>query len=97
MLFEFYLQTGCRLSEVSGLNVGYFYHDHTSSEGNREPDIYAIPIEYVKEHHIHDKGWEKVRWNSPKEIEQFKGGQGFELIAKALGVEKPSRPTKEEK
>lgn len=58
----------------------------------REPEFYTLPAPFVREHHYHSGGWEKVSLlGLDGEIESYKDGAGFELIARALGVLRPSR------
>jgi hypothetical protein len=51
----------------------------------------ALPIAFVKKHHDRSTSWEKLKLRN-LDIEKFKNDKGFELIAKALSVDYPSRP-----
>jgi hypothetical protein len=74
------------------LNIGNFYRGRDGSTGAREPDYYTFPREFIREHHIETGGWEKVMISGLKEeIEKYKGEAGFELIAKKLGVPRPTK------
>jgi hypothetical protein len=56
----------------------------------REIEIYTLPNEFIREHHITTSSWQKVRLRKLEdEIEVFKGEAGFEQIARCLGVPKP--------
>jgi hypothetical protein len=74
------------------LNIGnYFGKKPDCAAGRREPEFYTLPVEFIKQHHDKKSSWEKVRLRN-LDIEQYKNGNGFELIAVALGVEYPVRP-----
>ena len=73
------------------LNIGYYYKKRVDSESGRsEPEFYTLPVEFVKEHHIKTKAWEKIRVKG-REVEYFRNDAGFELIATDLGIPYPSR------
>lgn len=75
------------------LNIGKFYGKNDGSDGSGELEIYTLPNEFIREHHNASTSWQKVRLRGLEaEIEQYKGEKGFEQIAQALGV---TRPTKE--
>jgi hypothetical protein len=74
------------------LNIGnYFGKNPDCAAGCREPEFYTLPAEFIRQHHNRRSSWEKVRLGN-LDIEQYKNGKGFELIAAALGIEYPTRP-----
>ena len=73
------------------LNIGNFNRKGECHTGRREPEFYTFPISFIKQHHNKNSSWEKVRTKG-LEIEQYRNGQGFELIAQALDIPYPSRP-----
>ncbi len=73
------------------LNIGYFYRRRPTHEGIREPEFYTLPVNFVKKHHkIVKSGWQKVSTKN-LDIDCYKNENGFELIAKDLGIKYPSR------
>lgn len=77
---------------VAFLNIGRFGGRRDGSEGIREPEFYTLSNEFIRRHHDVRSVWQKVRLGGlSTEIAPFKNEDGFELIAKKLGV---SRPTK---
>ena len=76
------------------LNIGNFLakRKHDCLEGRHEPEFYTLPITFIKEHHDDSSSWEKIRLRNLA-IEEYKNDQGFDLIAQALGIEYPSRPS----
>jgi hypothetical protein len=75
---------------VAFLNIGNFYGRNDGSTGEREPEFFTLPNEFVRKHHNVTSTWQKVRLkNLDAEIAEFKNGLGFELIANALGIPRP--------
>lgn len=60
--------------------------------GRREPEFYTLPVSFIREHHDKSSSWEKVNLASLT-IEEFRNDLGFELIAQALEIEYPERPS----
>jgi hypothetical protein len=74
------------------LNIGNFFDGNDGTTGMCEPEFYTLPVDFVREHHYHSGGWEKVSLRGlDKDIAPFKNEAGFELIAEALGIPRPSR------
>ena len=73
------------------LNIGNFTRKGESVTGRKEPEFYTFPLDFIKEHHDKSSSWEKVRTRGA-DIERYKNDIGFELIARALGIDYPSRP-----
>lgn len=77
---------------VAFLNIGCFFQGKDGSTGLREPEFYTFPSSFIREHHEKTSTWQKVRLRPlGDEIEVFKNQCGFELIAQALGVARPSK------
>ena len=72
------------------LNVGKFYRKRATQERS-DPEFYTLPVEFVRQHHDKSTSWEKLRLRG-LDIKQYKNADGFELIAKALGIEYPAKP-----
>ena len=74
------------------LNIGKFFGKNDGTSGEREPEFYTLSREFIREHHNASSSWQKVMLKSlQSEIEPFKGGLGFELIAEKLGVSRPRK------
>ena len=74
------------------LNIGKFYGKNDGSDGLRELEMYTLPNDFIRKHHIATSSWQKVRLrNLEHEIEKYKGEAGFEQIANCLGVPKPTK------
>jgi hypothetical protein len=74
------------------LNIGEFFGGKDGTKGAAPPEFYTLPAGFVAEHHRADSSWQKVRLRGLDEIlKPYRDEAGFELIAKALGVDKPSR------
>jgi len=70
-------------------NLGYYNRKKPILEGYAQPEIYTLPIDYIKAHHKKSKsGWARVRTRGI-EMEPYKNEKGFEMIAKDLGIPYP--------
>ena len=74
------------------LNIGKFYRGHDGTTGAAPPEFYTFPPEFIREHHNVTKAWQRVKLRGlDQEIEPYRGEAGFEQIARALGVPRPTR------
>lgn len=74
------------------LNIGAFSRRKDGSTGAEAPEFYTLPAEFVREHHRPGSKWQKVELRGlDEELKPFRDDAGFELIARALGVQKPMR------
>ncbi len=65
------------------------------SAGWREPGLYTLSKDFVRQHHNATSNWQKVRHGSLQaEIEAFRKEGGFELIAQTLGNPRPTKVRK---
>lgn len=74
------------------LNIGEFFRGGDGTTGEREPEFYTLPAVFIREHHYHSGGWQKVSLRGlDTTIASYKNEAGFELVARALGIPRPSR------
>lgn len=72
------------------LNIGYFYRKRPSREGATNPEFYTLPRSFIIQHHNVAGGWERVLTKG-KDMARYHNEEGFEQIARDLGVPYPSR------
>jgi hypothetical protein len=70
------------------LNIGNFYKKNLKQTNKDEPEIFVLPVEFVKKNII--KGNRISKINS-KKLDLAKFQNNFELIAKQLKIKYPSR------
>lgn len=76
---------------VAFLNIGYFYKKGVSAiKGKRDPEFFTLPMEFIRKHHRKTSVWQKVMTRG-LDIEKYKNDSGFDLIAKELGINYPSK------
>jgi hypothetical protein len=73
------------------LNVGHFYKKTaTSKEGREAPEFYTLPVNFIKKHLDKRYSWQKINLRDLN-IDKYKNERGFELIARKLKIDYPSR------
>ena len=78
------------------LNIGNFYRRKGYAQADGSPEYYTLANEFIRAHHYKSATWQKVNLKSLQaDIAPFRDDQGFELIAKALGVPRPQRMPKD--
>jgi len=77
---------------VAFLNIGNFFGKNDGSSGEREPEFFTLPRDFVRQHHDASSSWQKVQLRKlESEIESFKNQRGFEQIAQKLGIRFPRK------
>ena len=73
-------------------NIGNFFGRSDGSDGEREPEFFTLPREFVREHHDATSSWQRVKLRGlASKIEPYQNDQGFESIAQRLGVVRPTK------
>ena len=79
------------------LNIGNFFGKKECGPEGYKPEFYTLPSKFAREHQDPKSKWGLVKLRGlEEELEQYKNECGFEQIAKALGIPKPSRPEKKQ-
>ena len=74
------------------MNIGKYYGKHSGEDGGDAIEFYTLPNEFIRKHHNKSTTWEKVMLKPLlNEIEIYKNENGFEYIAKDLGIGKPKK------
>ena len=77
---------------VAFLNFGTFGRGGDGSTGMQEPEFYTFPASFIGKHYQTAGGWQKMRLRPLGDnIQKSKNEDGFELIAKKLGIPKPRK------
>ncbi len=77
---------------VAFLNIGKFYNKNDGTTGATDAEFYTLTNDFIRKHHNASTSWQKVRLKKLQaEIEPFKNENGFELIARRLGVKRPKK------
>lgn len=79
---------------IAFLNIGKFFGGKSGALNAKEPEFFTLPAKFIREHHDATTTWQKVKLRGLEaDIEKYKGEKGFELVAKKLGVPRPTRTT----
>lgn len=76
------------------LNVGYFFRKARPGDpraGAGQPEFYTFPASFIRQHLNVRTSWEKVRTRG-LDIDRFRNEDGFEQIARDLGIPYPAKP-----
>ena len=71
-------------------NIGYFYRRSSISSPERnQPEFWTLPVDFVRKQFDSRYSWQRI--NLKDVNEKYKNENGFELIAKRLKIDYPSR------
>ena len=74
------------------MNIGNYKGELDGSDGRAKPEYFTLSQQFIRDHHNKRSSWQKVLLRGlDKELKPYADEDGFELIAKALGVKKPTR------
>lgn len=77
---------------VAFLNIGNYGRGRSGEDGRKPVEFFTLSNDFIRQHHNPRSSWQNVLLKKlQQEIEPFRDEAGFELIAEALGVEKPLR------
>ncbi len=74
------------------LNIGRFKGKHDGTTDARPPEYYTLPASVIRKYHDTKSSFQKVRLQHIAEgLNRYKDSKGFDLVARALGVQRPCR------
>lgn len=77
---------------IAFLNIGEFFRGRDGSRGSTAPEFYTLTRKIIRKLHDTSSSWQKVRLGGQERmLSRYKDDLGFELIAKELGVPRPTR------
>lgn len=77
---------------IAFLNIGKFYGRNDGLTGSADAEFFTLPARFIRKHHDKSSSWQKVRLRGLEDkIAKYRNEAGFELIAEALGVERPRK------
>ena len=80
---------------VAFLNIGDYFRGNHGHDGMKQVEFYTLSNDFIRQHHNTRSSWQKVLLKRLQaEIDPFRDEAGFELIAKSLGIEKPTRESR---
>ena len=75
------------------LNVGFFLRmakKHPVQAGDRDPEIFILPRDFVSAHMSKTSSWGKLRLRG-LDLSPYEGRKGIEQVARKLGIDYPIR------
>ncbi len=77
---------------IAFMNIGNFFRGRDGLTGEAPAEFYTLPAKFIRKHHDKSTSWQKVLLRGlEKELKAYRDEAGFEIIAKALGVERPRK------
>jgi hypothetical protein len=79
------------------MNIGKFQGKNDGQSGAKAPEFYTLSRKFIRKHHDATSAWEKVRLRCLQtesvsfKDEAGKDEDGFELVARKLGIPRPTR------
>jgi len=74
------------------LNIGKFFGKNDGSTGKCPVEFYTMPNEFVKNHYQKTAKWQQVNLKRLEDqIRPYRDEDGFEQIAKELGIPRPRK------
>jgi len=78
---------------VAFLNLGYYLQmakHHPTRDGERDPELFTLPVEFIRQHHRKEGSWEKVLTRG-LDLQAYAGAKGIDQIATDLGIPYPEK------